>query len=424
MISEEVKTKVNQYLITETEFFTVKDKMNEDQLRNFVDQAIIEMCTQQNIDVDPIQRGAIIREIVSAVVSMGPLRPLMEDASITEVMVNGAKQIYVQRYGKIELTDVVFDDNQHLLHTVQKILSGSGSNKRVDESSPYVDFSLPDGSRVNILLPPCSLIGPVMTIRKFKDDIGAVDDFLKLGMLDEQISTLLIGAMQAKLNVMFCGSTGAGKTTMLNVFSRHIPAEERIITIEDTPELILLQDHVVSLSSKPANIEGKGEITMRDLFINSLRMRPDRIIIGEVRGAELLDMIESISSGHSGSLAIVHSETTEDCFNRMVLMMLMAGVRLSTEEIRKQVARAIDLVVHVELFMDGVRRVTAVTELIYDEKIGNVRLHDIFQWDQTGVDENGKLIGSWKLDRTKPEFYEKFKKRRVKLPEGFFDEMD
>ncbi len=424
MITEETKVRVNQYLITETEFFSVKDKMNEDQLRNYVDQAIIEMCTQQDIEMDPIERGAIIREIVSAVVSMGPLRPLMEDKNITEVMINGAKQVYVQRHGRIELTDIAFDNNQHLSHTIQKIISGSGSNKRVDESSPYVDFSLSDGSRVNVILPPCSLVGPVMTIRKFKDDIGTVDDFLQLGTLDKTIATLLITAMKAKFNIMFCGSTGAGKTTLLNVFSRHIPAEERIITIEDTPELILLQDHVVSLASKPANIEGKGEITMRELFINSLRMRPDRIIIGEVRGEEMLDMIESISSGHSGSLAIVHAETPQDCFNRMVTMMLMSGIRLSTEEIRKQVARAIDIVVHVELFLDGKRRVTAVTELVYNEEDGRVKLCDIIKWNQTGMKENGDIIGNWVLDKRKPHFYEKFKKRMVKLPEGFFDDMD
>ena len=421
MLNEELREKVNRYLINETEFFKVKDKMGEDQLRLYVDQALMDMCAQQNIDMDPIQRANIIREVVSAVVSMGPLRPLMEDDTITEIMVNGAKQVYVQRFGKIELTDITFQDNQHLQHTIQKILSGSGSNKRVDESSPYVDFSLSDGSRVNVILPPCSLIGPVVTIRKFKDDIGKVEDLLKLEMIDQQIADLLVAAMKAKLNVIFCGSTGAGKTTMLNVFSRHIPEDERIITIEDTPELVLLQEHVVGLCSKPPNIEGKGEITMRDLFINSLRMRPDRIIIGEVRGAELLDLIESISSGHSGSLAIVHAETPEDCFNRMVTMMLMTGIRLSTEEIRKQIARAMDLIVHAELFMDGKRRVTAVTDATYDEENDKVILRDILRFQQTDMTEEGNIIGHWVLDRTKPSFYDKFKKRRVKLPDGMFE---
>jgi len=422
MLNDEIKNKVNHYLIKETEFFNVKERMSDDQLRHFVDGAIIEMCEQQNIDLEPMERASLIREIVSAVLSMGPLRPLMDDRTVTEIMVNGPKQIYVQRFGRIELTDIQFEDAHTLSHTVQKILSGSGSNKRVDESSPYVDFSLPDGSRVNVILPPCSLIGSVMTIRKFKDDIGTVDDLLDLQMLDQNIATLLIAAMKAKFNVMFCGSTGAGKTTMLNVFSRHIPSEERIITIEDTPELRLLQEHVVSLASKPANIEGKGEISMRELFVNSLRMRPDRIIIGEVRGEELLDLIESISSGHSGSLAIVHAETPEDCFNRMVTMMLMTGIRLSTEEIRKQVARAIDIVVHAELFLDGRRRVTAVTDLIYDEATGKIILHDVIRFNQTGMTEKGEIIGNWIKDKKKPSFYNKFKKRMITLPEKFFED--
>jgi len=227
--------------------------------------------------------------------------------------------------------------------------------------------------------------------------------------------------MKAKFNVIFCGSTGAGKTTMLNVFSRHIPAHERIITIEDTPELRLLQEHVVKLASKPANIEGKGEITMRELFINSLRMRPDRIIIGEVRGAEMLDLIQSISSGHSGSLAIVHAETIEDCFNRMLTMMLMSGIQMETNEIQKIIAKAIDLIVHVELFMDGRRRVTAVSQIHFDEQKEKVILQDVFRFDQTGMSETGEIIGQWHMDTGKPNFMDKLNKRMVKLPEGFFN---
>jgi pilus assembly protein CpaF len=290
----------------------------------------------------------------------------------------------------------------------------------VDESSPYVDFSLPDGSRVNIILPPCSLQGPVMTIRKFSEDIGTVDDLLNLKTLDKKIATLLIAAMKAKFNVIFCGSTGSGKTTMMNVFSRHIPGHERIITIEDTPELRLVQEHVVSLASKPANIEGKGEITMRELFINSLRMRPDRIIIGEIRGEELLDLIQSISSGHSGSLAIVHAETVEDCFNRMLTMMLMTGIQLETVEIQKIIAKAIDLVVHVELFMDGVRRVTSVADIYFDNVTNKVVIKDIFKFKQTGMSNAGGVLGDWEMDKTPPTCMPKFYKHMIKLPDGFF----
>mgnify|MGYP001563037985 CR=1 FL=1 len=422
MGNNDLRDVVNHYLIKETDFLKVKDSMTEDQLRKFVDDAIIRMCQEKDVVLEKDARAAVIRDLVSALVSMGPLRPLMEDKTISEIMINGPKQVYLQRSGRISLSDIKFDNNAQLVHTIQKILAASGSNKRVDESSPYVDFMLKDGSRINVILPPCSLIGPVMTVRKFNDAIGTVDDLLNLKMIDKNIATLLIAAMKAKFNVIFCGSTGSGKTTMLNVFSRHIPSEERIITIEDTPELRLLQDHVVTLVSKPSNIEGRGEITMRELFVNSLRMRPDRIIIGEVRGEEMFDLIQSISSGHSGSLAIVHAETPEDCFNRMVMMMLMAGVRLSTEQIQKQVARAIDILVHVELFLDGRRRVTAVTDLVYDEKSQQPILHEVLRFDQKGMTEKNEIIGDWVMDRRRPSFYEKFKKRLVTLPPGFFDE--
>lgn len=420
MTNEELREKVHRYLIKDTDFLKVKDNLTEDQLRNFVDSAVQDLCREQNFIVTFEQRTAIIRDLVSAVLSLGPLRILMEDPTITEVMVNGANQIFIQRNGKIMLTDVKFDNNRQLLHTIQKILAASGTNKRVDESSPYVDFSLPDGSRVNVILPPCSMIGPVVTIRKFIKEISTAEDLIRLKMLDQNISTLLIAAMKAKLNVIFCGSTGAGKTTALNVFSKYIPAEERIITIEDTPELRLSQEHVVSLTTKQANIEGKGEIASRELFVNSLRMRPDRIIIGEVRGGEMLDLIQSITSGHSGSLAIVHAESPEDCFNRMVTMMLMTGIQLSTEEVRRQIAKAIDLIVHVELFIDGRRRVTAISDIFYDDAHTAVNIKNIFAFEQKGISANGEVAGTWIAQKGKPSFFKKFEKRMIKLPEGFF----
>jgi len=421
MLDDDLKDKLNRYLINKTDFLKIKDSKSEDEIRLFVDDALVNCCRENNFEMSLEQKSIFIRDLVSAVVSLGPLRPLMEDKDITEIMVNGYNKIYIQKFGRITLSDIKFNDNSHLTHTMQKVLAGSGSNKRVDESSPFVDFSLSDGSRVNVILPPCSMIGPVMTIRKFKDDIGTVEDLLDLKMLDQQISTLLILAIEAKLNIIFCGSTGAGKTTTLNVFSRHIPEDERIITIEDTPELRLKQEHVVSLASKPANIEGKGEITMRELFVNSLRMRPDRIIIGEVRSEEMLDLIQSISSGHSGSLAIVHADTPEDCFNRMVTMMLMTGIRLSTSEIQKQVAKAIDLIVHIELFLDGKRRVTFVSDIYRDNKTSKIKMHDIFRYDVKGRDEKGVYIGEWVMDKRKPSFYHKFEKRMIEIPEGFFN---
>ena len=421
MLDSEIKTKMHQYLLQKTDFLKVKDKLTEDQLRIFIDRSISDLCQQEQLEIMTEARIGFIRDLVTAVVSLGPIRPLMEDKTITEIMINGAGAVFIQSHGKIVLTDIRFASNQQLLHLVQKILTASGSNRRVDESSPYVDFSMSDGSRVNVILPPCALAGPVVTIRKFSAEIGAIDDLLSRGMLDKKMATLLISAMKAKLNVVFCGATGTGKTTTLNVLSRHIPDHERIITIEDTPELRLLQKHVVSLIAKPANIEGKGAITIRDLFINSLRMRPDRIIIGEVRADEMLDLIQSISSGHSGSLAIVHAESPEDCFNRMVTMMLMAGIRLSTEEIRKQVARAIDLIVYIELFPDGVRRINNITEALYDADTDVISLEDIFKFEQESVDATGKITGSWSMNRKRPTFYPKFARRHVQLPDGFFD---
>lgn len=421
MVDNDVRGKVQQYLLKKTDFIRVKDKLNEDQLRMFVDKAISDMCDDEEIQISTETRIGLIRELVMAVVSLGPIRALMEDKTISEVMINGANKVYIQRQGKIYLTDIKFISNDQLLHTVQKLLTVSGSSRRVDESSPYVDFSLSDGSRVNVIIQPCSLIGPVVTIRKFSSEINTIDDLTNRGMLTNEMATLLIAAMESKLNVVFCGATGTGKTTTLNVLSRHIPSEERVITIEDTPELRLLQEHVVTLQSKAPNIEGKGAISIRDLFVNCLRMRPDRIIIGEVRGVEMLDLIQSISSGHAGSLAIVHADSPEDCFNRMVVMMLMSGIQLSTEEIRRQVAKAIDLIVHIELFQDGMRRITYINDSYYDDKTGKVVLPEIFKFEVDKIDDDGKTHGHWVFNRKKPSFYGDFAKRYVKLPPGFFE---
>jgi len=418
---EEIKVAFNQFLIKNTDFIQRKESMNEDMMKNFVDDALTDFLKQMQVTIILEQRMEIIRSIVSGAESYGPIRPFMEDPAVTEIMINGTGKIYVQKYGKIEKAEATFDSDHQVLHMIQKMLTSTGTNKRVDESSPYVDFSLEDGSRVNVIIPPLSQVGPVVTIRKFKDDITTVDDLLALGELDQSIAELLIAGMQGKLNLVFCGSTGSGKTTALNVFSRYIPEEERIITIEDTPELRLKQEHVVTLCTKDSNIEGKGEITMRQLFVNSLRMRPDRIIVGEVRSEEILDMVESISSGHSGSLSIVHSESSEDCLNRMITMMLMTGIRLSTEEIKRQIARAIDLIIHLELFSDGKRRITSVTEANYDEDKQKVVLRDIFRFVQKEKKESGEIIGEWKKDSTMPSFCYKFEKRNIKLPEGYFE---
>ncbi len=417
-VHDEIKSRIHHYLISKTNFLQLKDKINEEQLKIFVDQAITNLCHETKLVVSMEDRGAIIRELVGAITSLGPIRPLVEDPTISEIMINGSKTIYIQRNGKIEKTNITFTDNATLIHTVQKILASSGSSRRVDESSPYVDFSMPDGSRVNVILPPLSLNGPIMTIRKFSRDLTTIDDLIEKRSLNKQMAVFLTAAIKAKLNIVFCGSTGSGKTTLLNVLSRHIPEHERIITIEDTSELRLMQDHVVSLQAKGPNIEGKGEVTIRDLFINSLRMRPDRIIIGEVRGHEILDLIQSISSGHAGALAIIHADSPEECFNRMITMMLMSGIRLTGEQIQQQIATSIDLIVYMELYLDGIRRIVNITDLNFDKNTKQISLQDIFSFKQKNI-ENGKVVGDWVLSPKEPSCYQKFIKRNILLP-GFF----
>ncbi|MEW5895992.1 MAG: ATPase, T2SS/T4P/T4SS family [Candidatus Omnitrophota bacterium] len=420
MDSDSLRSLVSQYLIHKTDFVKLKENLSEDQLRVFVDKAINHLAYEEQIEISTEQRLSLIRDFVAASMSLGPLRSLMEDKDITEIMVNGPDKVYIQRGGKIELSNIKFSSSQQLIHTVQKLLAASGSSGRVDESSPYVDFCLQNGARINAVVPPCTLKGGVITIRKFNEAISTVDNLLELKMLDKSIAVFLIAAIKAKLNIFFTGATGTGKTTALNVFSRHISEGERIITIEDTPELRLKQDHVVTLLTKPANIEGKGAITIRDLFVNSLRMRPDRVIIGEIRSSEMLDLIQSIASGHSGSLAVVHADSPEDAFNRMITMMMMAGLQMSTREIRKQVARAVDLIVHIELFKDGVRRITQIADTIYDKEKDEVYLTNIFNFIQDNIDKDGKISGHWEMDHRKPSFFAKFDKHGVKLPDGFF----
>ncbi len=422
---EKIRRKIHQYFITDTEFLKLKDTMSEDQLRMFIAKTIDEACQKEEVTLTVEEKTSFLRELVHSVVSYGPIRSLIEDMMITEIMINGPKQIYIQKEGKIELTPYTFDNERDVLHMVQKMLSASGSGRRVDESSPYVDFSLSDGSRVNVILSPVSLSGPVVTIRKFSPEISKIENLIEKGTLNKEMATLLVAGIKAKLNMVFCGATGTGKTTTLNVLSRYAPQDERIITIEDTAELRLLQDHVVRLQAKSANIEGKGEITIRDLFVNSLRMRPDRIIIGEVRGSEALDMVQAITSGHSGSLAIVHADSPLDCFHRMVTMILMTGIQLSQDEIRRQVASAIDLIVHTELLMDGTRKITYITDVRHNKDTNGIIFDDIFHFNQEKVieveGEKKEVIGDWIFDNKLPSFYRKFQKRNIRLPEGYFE---
>lgn len=342
---------------------------------------------------------------------------LLRDESITEVMVNGPKHVYVERGGKIYLTDVVFRDDDHVMHIIDKIVSPLG--RRVDESSPYVDARLLDGSRVNAIIPPLSLVGPTITIRKFATNPYTVNDLMRFGSLTPNMAKFLEAAVKGRLNIIISGGTGSGKTTLLNVLAGYIPESDRIITVEDAAELRLGQDHVVSLESRAVNIEGKGAVTIRDLVRNCLRMRPDRIVVGEVRGGEALDMLQAMNTGHDGSLTTGHANSPRDMLARLETMVMMAGMELPLKAIRQQVASAIDLIVHGSRLRDGSRVITHITEVIAME--GDViQLQDIFLFEQTGVDANGKVMGNHISTGITPKCYERIIAEGVRLDKEIF----
>lgn len=360
----------------------------------------------------------VIQELINDVTGYGPINPLLLDSEITEVMVNGFDMVYVEKKGKIELTDIKFNDDDQVMQVIDKIVSPLG--RRIDESSPMVDARLPDGSRVNAIIPPLSLNGPVLTIRKFARVPYTIDDLIRMNTLNRDMAVFLNACVKARLNVFISGGTGSGKTTTLNVLSAFIPHDERIITIEDAAELQLGQEHVVSLESRPPNIEGVGAVTIRDLVINSLRMRPDRIIVGECRGGEALDMLQAMNTGHDGSLATGHANSPRDMLARLETMVLMAGVELPAKAIRQQIASALDLIVHQARLKDGTRRIINITE-VQDMEGDVIVLQDIFKFEQKGVDIDGKIIGELKATGIVPKFYEKFKVSGINVPPSIFN---
>lgn len=359
------------------------------------------------------ERARLVSDICDEILGYGPIEPFLKDDSITEVMVNGPKKIYIERMGKLHLTAAQFHDNAHLMSVIDKIVTPIG--RHVDEASPLVDARLPDGSRVNIVIPPLSLIGPCVTIRKFSKTPLSVENLVSFGTLSEDMARFLRGCVKAKLNIMVSGGTGSGKTTTLNVLSSFIPSDERIVTIEDAAELRLEQPHVVTLEARPANIEGKGAITIRDLVKNSLRMRPDRIIVGEVRGGEALDMLQAMNTGHDGSLTTAHANSPRDVLSRLETMVLMSGLELPVRAIRDQISSALDLIVHQARIQDGSRKITYITEVQKME--GDVIvLQDLYRYRQTGFDDSGKALGVFEPTGLQPQFLSKFKAHNVELP--------
>ena len=386
-------------------------------------EQIINGYIQQFADDDPfaIPRGyrtQMVNDIVNDMLGLGPIESLHQDETVTEIMVNGPGQVFVERMGKLELTKVKFRDNDHLMHIVDRILAPLG--RRIDESSPLVDARLEDGSRVNIIIPPLSLKGPCLTIRKFSKKPFTVENLISFGTMDHKMAQFLRACVQARVNVLVSGGTGSGKTTTLNVISSFIPEGERIVTIEDAAELRLQQRHVVTLESRPANIEGKGQITIRDLVRNALRMRPDRIIVGEVRSGEALDMLQAMNTGHDGSLTTAHANSPRDALSRLETMVLMSGLDLPVRAIREQISSAIDLIIQQSRIRDGSRKITYITEVQRME--GNtITTQDLFRYVQTGIDENGKSIGKFASTGLKPSFYDKFALCGIELPEDFFE---
>lgn len=394
-------------------------KASSQQLRTKVQQKLSDLIHQERTLLSPSEKMQLIEQVTHDVIGYGPLEQFLKDPEVTEIMVNGPKTIYIEKFGKTYPTEAEFLNEAHLRRIIDKIVGQIG--RRIDESSPMVDARLPDGSRVNVIIPPLALRGSKLTIRKFAVDPYTVEDMVNFGTLTEKIAAFLEACVRGRLNILVSGGTGSGKTTFLNVLSSFIPEEERIITIEDAVELQLHQEHTIQLESRPPNIEGQGQVTIRDLVRNALRMRPDRIIVGEVRGGEALDMLQAMNTGHDGSLSTVHANSPRDVLARLETMVLMSGMDLPVRAIREQVSSALDLIIHQARFRDGTRKITHITEVQGME--GDViTLQDLFVFDfSAGLDESGKFLGTIKSTGIRPKFMQKLQDLGITLPVDIFD---
>lgn len=419
-VSVKVLSKEQEYKL-KLQKIIINEAKNESDVGNIIPkidsiaQKIIE--TEDN-SFETVDTKKVVEELINDVTGFGPINPLLLDPDITEVMVNGPNMVYVEKGGKITLTDVKFRDKDQIMNVVDKIVSPLG--RRIDESSPMVDARLPDGSRVNIIIPPLALNGPTITIRKFAKDPYTIRNLIEFGTISADMAQFLDACVKARLNVLISGGTGSGKTTTLNVLSAFIPDDERIVTIEDAAELQLSQQHVISLESRQANVEGKGAISIRDLVKNSLRMRPDRIVIGEVRGGEALDMLQAMNTGHDGSITTGHANSPRDMISRLETMVLMAGLELPIKAIRQQIAGGIDLIVQQSRLKDGTRKIINITE-VQDLEGDVIVLQDIFTFNQTGVDKVGKVIGKMTPTGIRPKFYERLETSGIVVPPTIFN---
>jgi pilus assembly protein CpaF len=396
----------------------ILDTLAPDVVRQQIGDLVRDILVREDTPLNQGEREAVITEVQDEIMGYGPIEPLLRDPTVSDILVNTYRQVYVERRGKLEKTAVIFQNNDHLMRIIEKIASSVG--RRIDEASPMVDARLPDGSRVNAIVPPLAIDGPILSIRKFSVDPLTTKDLLNFRSLTPAVADFIGAAVRARVNILISGGTGSGKTTLLNVVSGFIPDNERIITIEDSAELQLQQPHVVRLETRPANIEGKGEIRQRELVRNALRMRPDRIVVGEVRGAEALDMLQAMNTGHDGSLSTIHSNSPRDALTRLEHMVGMSGVPIPPQVVRQQIAAALNLLIHTERMADGRRVVMSVQEITGMEE-SVVNMQEIFAFRRQGVDANGKVKGEFRATGIRPLMLKRFKERGVTMDEGAFD---
>jgi pilus assembly protein CpaF len=415
---DELKRIIHGKLVDKLDLSRVSD-LAGDTLRREIRLVVERLCDTENPLLNRVERERLIDEVLDETFGFGPLEALLKDPTISDILVNGPHKIYVERRGKLEKTDVKFRDNEHLLQIIDRILSKVG--RRVDETSPMVDARLPDGSRVNAIIPPLALDGPTMSVRRFGANPLKLEDLLNYKAFTPEMAMLMEACIKARLNIVISGGTGCGKTTLLNTLSSFIPHDERVITIEDAAELQLQQDHVVRLETRPANIEGKGSVTTRDLVKNALRMRPERIIIGECRGPETLDMLQAMNTGHAGSMTTLHANSTRDAQSRLETMIMMAGLDLPIKAMRQQISSAIDLIIQANRLQGGPRKVTALSEVLGME--GDVIImQEVFRFKQLGIDQNGRSYGQFESTGVRPAFIPRLEAAGIKLPTNLFQE--
>jgi pilus assembly protein CpaF len=414
---QELKNHIYQVLMDRIDLESLQ-RLSQDQIRHELQLLVERLLEEETAVVNDIERRTLVRDIQNEMLGFGPLEELLADPSVSDILVNSHKQVYVERRGKLELTDIVFFDDAHLLKIIDKIVSRVG--RRIDESSPMVDARLPDGSRVNAIIPPLAIDGPCMSIRRFSAVPLKMDDLINHRSLTAEMSEILQGLGKAKINIVISGGTGSGKTTMLNVLSGYISHSERIVTIEDAAELQLQQPHVVRLETRPANIEGKGEVSQRALVKNALRMRPDRIILGEVRGGEALDMLQAMNTGHEGSMATIHANTPRDALTRLENMVSMASASLPTKAVRQQISSAVGVVVQIGRLSDGKRKVLSILEITGMEG-DTITTQEIFTFRQTGVDQQGGIVGHYSATGIRPRFLERLHAFGIMVSDKLFD---